>query len=111
MLGLARPDDPQVRLTSLVLMMVAFPALSEMLGSARTFSGGWARTVYLGTLMGGFGIGPAVYHLFTRFPNWRVRFAHGGSFSGRLYAPLLLFVPALILATHRRHRPDSLMTR
>ena len=48
-LAFARPDDRQVRLVGLTLMLVGFFGLNEMLGSVRTFLVGWERTVYWAT--------------------------------------------------------------
>jgi eukaryotic-like serine/threonine-protein kinase len=71
-LGLLRPDDPQVRLISVLMIFVAFNSLFGALSPPRSFLVGWQRTVYfvLPALNVGLWAMPMAFHLFNRFPDW-----------------------------------------
>src|SRR5712691_2598799 len=73
--GLAwlRPDDPQVRLIGVLMIVVAFEALFGALSPSRTFFDGWQRTAYYLLVASNVGVwsGPMAFHLFNRFPDWK----------------------------------------
>jgi hypothetical protein len=97
-LAFARPDDGQVRLVGLDLMLVGFFGLNEMIGSARTFLVGWERVVYWGTLAATYCALPVTFHLFSRFPNWTRPGRPWLMTQWLLYAALfLVFLPSLAM--------------
>jgi tRNA A-37 threonylcarbamoyl transferase component Bud32/uncharacterized membrane protein len=97
-LAFARPDDRQVRLVGLDLMLVGFFGLNEMLGSARTFLVGWDRTVYWATFVATLCVFPLTFHIFSRFPNWTRQSRPRLMTQWLLYAALLfVFLPANII--------------
>src|SRR5262249_52386919 len=73
-LAVLRPGDPQVRLIGLLMIVVAFTSLIAALSPPRPFLSGWQRVAYYALVVSNVGLlaMPMAFHLFNRFPDWRV---------------------------------------
>jgi len=70
-LGVLRPEDPQVRLITALMIAAACGMILEVLGGIRTFLVGWDRSVHLAVAATSLFVFPMTFHFFSRFPEWK----------------------------------------
>ena len=97
-LGVLRPEDPQVRLISGLMMAAGCGMTLEVLGGNRSFLVGWERSVNLASAATSLFVFPMTYHFFCRFPEWRSPGPIWRAIQYVLYALLaVVFLPAWLL--------------
>src|SRR5439155_16101309 len=97
-LGVLRPEDPQVRLITALMIAAACGMMLEVLGGVRTFLVGWERSVHLAVAATSLFVFPMTFHFFSRFPEWK---SPGPIWRGVQYALYALmaavFLPAWLV--------------
>jgi len=97
-LGVVRPEDPQVRLITALMIAAACGMILEVLGSIRTFLVGWERSVHLASAATSLFVFPMTFHFFSRFPEWRSPGPIWRAIQYALYALMAaVFLPAWLV--------------
>lgn len=97
-LGVLRPEDPQVRLITALMIAAACAMIFEVLGGLRTFLIGWERAVYLAVTAPALFVFPLTFHFFSRFPDWKTPGPFWRAIQYALYALMAaVFLPAWLV--------------
>jgi tRNA A-37 threonylcarbamoyl transferase component Bud32 len=97
-LGVLRPEDPQVRLITALMIAAACGMILEVLGGVRTFLVGWERSVHLAAAATSLFVFPMTFHFFSRFPEWKSPGPIWRAIQYALYALMAaVFLPAWLV--------------